>query len=272
MFNGHAASTVAPRHVAPGPGASTLDGAHLKSPISDSGSSLGLREADGDAGVEFWADLFGAVLERLNHAVDDGSVDAAGSVRTRLVVQECAAALGQLRSTLVHEADRLRALRHLPVGARSPVDADARGNDDVAAPSPDRCAYAHAYFEAMFAAFQGSGGIARDDDLARWLGRPGGGESSRLSALIASGQVFGFDWHGTFWVPMFQFDRGSLSLKPGCGVVVAELKTVFDGWELARWFAQPNSSLDGRLPVDVVDSDLSAVLCAARIDRFVAAG
>ena len=83
IFNGCAASDVAAPHVAPGPGAATLDNAHLRSPISDSGSRLGLREADGDAGVEFWADLFGAVLERVNHAVDDGSVEAAGSAAER---------------------------------------------------------------------------------------------------------------------------------------------------------------------------------------------
>jgi hypothetical protein len=67
-------------------------------------------------------------------------------------------------------------------------------------------------------------------------------------------------------------DLGDLSLKPGPGVVLSELNAVFNGWELACWFCQPNTSLNGSRPVDLVDSDLSAVLGAARTDRFVAAG
>lgn len=126
--------------------------------------------------------------------------------------------------------------------------------------------------DAMLAAFWDTGGIARGDDLARLLEERDRGESKRLPAMIASGHVFGFEWHREFWVPMFQFDLQNLTLKAGPGVVLAELSPVFNGWELASWFAEPNSSLHGSRPVDMLDSDLAAVLEAARVDRFVAAG
>jgi uncharacterized protein (DUF2384 family) len=54
--------------------------------------------------------------------------------------------------------------------------------------------------------------------------------------------------------------------------VLAEFSTVFDGWRLAVWFAQPNSWLQDRSPVDLLESDLQAVRNAARADRFVSTG
>ena len=473
MNDSHAAPKVAAPGVAQGHGPSALHHAPLMSLVHGAKASLGQAAAD-DISLEYWAELFGAVLERLNHVVDAGSGDAANSDRTRVVVLECAAALGQMRSTLVREADRLRALqrlpgdalgnvadavpgperrsrpRALPVGGPLQPDADfpqrrlehavadaaskgqtltllqmdldglnrvasdhgheaadmvrrivaqrlgrsiraadfvnstgSNGFSMAFAGLPDRatvsrlavklldavspvlkigalsltvrpsigialfpengqhassllqaaasalqralelrCGYAYfdelqpvtgtaesgrasgapdpwadtvgaarswdrtSAFEAvvpdateppgsadaMLAAYWGSGGIARGDDLARLLKRLDRGEPQSLSALIAARQVFGFDWHRAFWVPMFQFDLDSLTLKPGSGAVISELKPVFNGWELASWFAHPNSLLNGSRPVDVVDSDPAAVLGAARIDRFVAAG
>jgi len=46
----------------------------------------------------------------------------------------------------------------------------------------------------------------------------------------------------------------------------------FDGWARAAWFAQPNSWLERRKPVDVMDKDLNQVLSAARADRYIAVG
>lgn len=427
-----------------------------------------------DAQAEYWVELFGAVLERLGRVTDDHPVLAIGSEPARTVIVECVAALGQLRSTLVHEADRYCSLQREAAAARSNVGvasqglerrarsrllqaggplrpepgffesrlaialADAAANGEtlalqqmelhglefvvadhgretadkvrrilaerlgrliraadmvsstgsngfaiVLAGLPDRAAAGHlaakllnalsppvkigaltlsvrasigialfpsdanaadslmqaaasamqvalerrrgfAFFDdldgraasrqqtttgrdhgllqdktrprpglqplsapgaeaddstehhrngvAMHAAFSGSGGIARSGDLARLLDYFNRGESAALPDLISSGRVFGFELQRTFWVPMFQFDLGDLSLKPGPGIVLAELKEVFNGWELAAWFSRPNSSLNGSRPVDMVDSDLPAVLGAARTDRFVAAG
>ena len=127
------------------------------------------------------------------------------------------------------------------------------------------------FFE-MRAAYQATGGTARGDDLGRLLEDHRRGDGASLARLVVSGEVFGFEWQRLFWVPMFQFELRDLSLKPGPRRVLAELASEFDGWTLAIWFSQPNCWLNERRPVDVLDSNLPAVLGAARADRFIAAG
>lgn len=127
-------------------------------------------------------------------------------------------------------------------------------------------------FVAMRAGYRATGGVARGDDLARLLEDMQRGDVSTLARLIASGEVFGFDWHGNFWVPMFQFELRDLSVKPSVRQVQRELAEAFDGWTIAVWFAQRNAWLGEERPVDLLDSQLSAVLHAARADRFMATG
>jgi hypothetical protein len=71
---------------------------------------------------------------------------------------------------------------------------------------------------------------------------------------------------------MFQFDMSNMSLRRGLPEVVEELSGVFDDWELASWFVQPNCWLHDAAPVDVIADDPAAVLRAARADRFIARG
>jgi hypothetical protein len=127
-------------------------------------------------------------------------------------------------------------------------------------------------FVAMRTGYRATGGIALGDDLARLLEDLQRGDVATLARLIASGEVFGFEWHGSFWVPMFQFELRDLSVKPTARKVQAELAQVFDGWTIAVWFAQRNSWLNEHRPVDLLDTDFGAVLQAARADRFIAAG
>ena len=63
-----------------------------------------------------------------------------------------------------------------------------------------------------------------------------------------------------------------MSLLPHLQAILSELVPVFGEWELALWFGQPNSWLQGSAPVDLIDLDASAVLGAARADRFIATG
>ncbi len=127
-------------------------------------------------------------------------------------------------------------------------------------------------FIVMLAAYRATGGIARTDDLARMLNEHRRAGLDGLAGLIADGTVFGFEWRSEFWLPMFQFEPRDLSVKPAPRQVVEELTDEFDGWALAVWFAQPNSWLHDRRPVDLLDSQLGQVLEAARTDRFIAAG
>ena len=148
----------------------------------------------------------------------------------------------------------------------------------LAAPAPGAArdgtpaAARSAAFAALVNAFRASGGTARGDDLARLLEDHQQGDFVSLARLIASGHVFGFDWRGVLWIPMFQYDLRTLSIRPGPHQVLAELAGAFEGWALASWFAQPNAWLGDRKPVDLLDSDLAGVLQAARADRFIAAG
>lgn len=126
-------------------------------------------------------------------------------------------------------------------------------------------------FAALLSAYRSSGGTARGDDLARLLADHHRGDYVSLARLIVAGDVFGFEWRQTLWIPMFQFDARDLAIKQGARQVLAELTADFDGWALAAWFANGNTWLGGHRPVDLLDRDLPAVLDAARADRFVAA-
>lgn len=129
-----------------------------------------------------------------------------------------------------------------------------------------------AQFHALRASYRQTGGVARGDDLARLLeDRQRGGHVSLAKVLVAR-EVFGFRWREEIWVPMFQFELRDLSIKFVHRPVLAELAPVFDNWSLAVWFTQPNAWLCDRSPLDVLESNLSAVLDAARADRFIANG
>ena len=127
-------------------------------------------------------------------------------------------------------------------------------------------------FVAMLTAYRPTGGTARSEDLGRLLENRPYGDSMSLTRLVDAGEVFGFEWRNAFWIPMFQFDLRDLSVKPGPRKVLAEFAGVLNGWALASWFAEPNTWLNGARPVDKIDADLTAVVDAARTDRFIAAG
>jgi hypothetical protein len=76
--------------------------------------------------------------------------------------------------------------------------------------------------------------------------------------------VFGFEWRNSLWILMFQFNANDLSIAPASQAVRAELPELWSGWTVAMWFAMPNSRLQDRRPVDVLGSDVAAVLQAAQ--------
>ena len=125
-------------------------------------------------------------------------------------------------------------------------------------------------FDAMLAAYMWSGGIARHQEVATRLEEDGNGGPSNLGKLIDSRAVFAFDWRGSVWLPMFQFKQPEMYVKPQSRKVLSELAGVFDGWSMAVWYLQQNSWLDNRRPIDLLDQHPSAVLIAARGDRFIA--
>ena len=115
-------------------------------------------------------------------------------------------------------------------------------------------------FIDLLRAYRCHGGLARESQLPGRCGAPAGSWPIR------------FEWNGVGWLPLFQFEQGTLALREAPRRVIAELSPAFDGWSMATWFAEPNSWLDGARPVKRLDADLTAVLEAARVDRFIAAG
>ena len=149
----------------------------------------------------------------------------------------------------------------LPIGRATPD----LGERSIAPPN-DRD------FAMMRTAYAATGGIARASDLARLREEDRRAYCMSLEKLIALGWVFGFEWRGTFWVPMFQFELHDLRIRPGPRQVLAEVASVRDGWSLAVWFVRPCPRLDARSPVDLLDSNLPEVVQAARDDRCMLIG
>lgn len=129
-----------------------------------------------------------------------------------------------------------------------------------------------ASFIALLNAYRPTGGLLRGDDLADLQAMRDQGDRVALARSIVAGEILCFEWNRTFWVPAFQLDRDSLLVASGARSVLAELSRAFDSWLAAQWFVAPNAWLRGGAPVDLMVSDLPAVIDAARADRFIATG
>ncbi len=119
-------------------------------------------------------------------------------------------------------------------------------------------------FVSLLGAFRASGGTAPGDIVARLLADHQTGEAISLAKLVHCGQVFGFEWRASLWIPMFQFHAADLTVATAAQVVRAELPGIWSGWTVATWFATPNAWLNGHRPVDRMESDVAAVVQAAR--------
>ncbi len=119
-------------------------------------------------------------------------------------------------------------------------------------------------FLALLRAYRRHGGLARPPELLQ-RGLP-------WPAVVGEAPPVRFDWAHQTWMPLFQFEPATTSVRADVLRVVRELGPAFDDWHLARWFVEPNSWLGNRAPLDLLPLDLDAVCHAARADRFVAMG
>jgi hypothetical protein len=129
-----------------------------------------------------------------------------------------------------------------------------------------------AAFSALASAYRRCGGLACGDELLRLAGSRIPQPISALARRIVSREVISLSWQSVVLLPMFQFELPTMSLREGPRRVLLELDGVFDDWELARWFVEPNCWLADAAPIDRIDNDLPGVLQAARADRFIARG
>jgi hypothetical protein len=125
-------------------------------------------------------------------------------------------------------------------------------------------------FKTLVGAYRGSGGLAPAEELLMSFRHRGGPDVNTVARWIVARQVISFGWQARTWLPRFQFSPHGMTPRMELGPVLAELNDVYDECELATWFATPNMSLSGRTPVQAFMTSCSAVVRAARIDRFVA--
>lgn len=251
-----------------------------------------------DIAIEDWNELFHAVEARLKATVGESlALDSSAfdvnpddiGPKVQRVVLECVTALEQLHLALTHERELRHQLELEVFDAQSALaqalaqnmgahaaKLQARGQDVSAKSSTPggnttsgSLPSSHG-FAAMLLAYKPTGGTLRGDDLSRLLEQRQKGEHVSLAKLIASREIFSFEWNYNAWVPMFQFDPVDMSVRQGTRQVLAELASVRHGWGLASWFIEPNAHLEGRLPVNLMGPELSAVINAARAERLVA--
>lgn len=122
-------------------------------------------------------------------------------------------------------------------------------------------------FVGLLHAFFDSGGTLEAEAVDRLLLACRGAQAGGLSDLLATRQVFAFEWRHSLWVPMFQFDPNDLSVRPGSQRVRDELPVLWSGWNQASWFASPNIWLGGCTPVAVIHLALADTEAAARAWR-----
>ena len=127
-------------------------------------------------------------------------------------------------------------------------------------------------YDVMKAVFARTGGCATEIAAARQLSRRSTHSPSTLMSWIATRAIVSFPWRSHTQVPLFQFCPDDMSPRREVTDVVRELADVFDDWELAFWFAQSNSWLEGVAPAEIIGHDPAAVHAAARADRYIARG
>ncbi len=118
-------------------------------------------------------------------------------------------------------------------------------------------------FVVLLEAFRATGGTAPGEFLSRLLEELNISNDVSLDNHIQMGNIFGFEWRGRIWIPMFQFDTEDLSLKVEAQLVRSALPASWGGWVLASWFAAPQPSLNNHCPADMLDIDFDAVMRAA---------
>jgi hypothetical protein len=141
---------------------------------------------------------------------------------------------------------------------------------------PDRMAFpprSHArledrQFEAMEQAFARHGGMATADGVARMMRCRSEQPISELARWLVDRRVVQVEWQGHTLLPLFQFDREHMTLRPEVAEALGALAQTGDDWDVALWFATAHGALGNDLPVDALRRDPAAVGEAARADKI----
>ena len=125
-------------------------------------------------------------------------------------------------------------------------------------------------FLEMSRAYAAQGGWVSGDEMARRMRHHWSQPISVLARWIVKREIVNIVWHSQILIPVFQFSPDDLQIRLVVRAALAELVGVFDDWEIAAWFAQPNAWLREQRPLDPAARDDDDVIQAARADRFIA--
>lgn len=131
-------------------------------------------------------------------------------------------------------------------------------------PTPEACEY-----RTLSRACSAHGGLLSSDELLVLLGRHSSQPISRLARWIVDHEVLSFAWQSRTMLPLFQFERATMALRPVVRAVLRELAPALSDWEICLWFAAPNAWLADASPLEAMVRDAPAVLDAARGERFL---
>ncbi|HEY4081494.1 MAG TPA: hypothetical protein VGM81_12410 [Burkholderiaceae bacterium] len=127
-------------------------------------------------------------------------------------------------------------------------------------------------FNRMHQVYLRTGGLASGDSLAYRLRARCDQPISMLARWVVNRSVVAFEWRAALRIPLFQFSEDITVLQPAVTAVMRELTDVLSDWEIANWFAAPNTWLLDQPPCEAIRGDPADVVGAARAARYVAHG
>jgi hypothetical protein len=99
-------------------------------------------------------------------------------------------------------------------------------------------------------------------EVAGLAGSKAANKAALANRWKQEGRIFSVTHHGTTYYPGFQFDGEGRPL-PVIAEVIRRLGARSGEWELALWLTSPTGWLDGRRPVDLLESEPDEVAQAA---------
>lgn len=132
-----------------------------------------------------------------------------------------------------------------------------------AAPSAAEVAHLLLNAEAR-KAFLAEFGTLTSGEVAALVGSSATNRAALANRWKAEGRIFAIETGGHTLFPAFQFSGDDGQPRPVIAEILAVLQPRLSGWQTALWFTGRNGWLGGKRPVDVLASNPSSVLEAAR--------
>ncbi|MDM0066614.1 hypothetical protein [Variovorax sp. J31P207] len=124
----------------------------------------------------------------------------------------------------------------------------------------------------MEQAFSSRGGLLGSDEVVALLMMHTDQPISQLARWIVDREVLSLNWRSRTVLPLFQFDRSTMTPRSSVTAVIQELIPALGDWEMCLWFIAPSACLAETSPLDAISLDAPAVVDAARCERYLLRG